>query len=217
MRLSLDDFLSDDGYKVKSVASAEDAIDEVYEHTYDLVLIDINLPGKSGFDLIEHIREEGHKMPLIAMTARDGIQDKIAGFEMGLADYIVKPFSLREVSARIKAHLRNYSSDTHSESLIRTDNFEVNRKNLSLKMKGKDIPVTQLEFRIMEILVDNNHALVQLDDLIDHAWGEQEDLINPPIRIHIGNLRRKIGDTNFQVIKTVPGAGYIFNDPLEIA
>ena len=216
MRLSLDSFLSENGFKVKSVASAEDAIDEVYEHTYDLVLIDINLPGKSGFDLIEHIREEGHKMPLIAMTARDGIQDKIAGFELGLTDYIVKPFSLREVNARIKAHLRDSDKAKGNQELIRTDNFEVNRKNLGLKKNGKKIPVTQLEFRIMEILVENNHSLVQLDDLINHAWGEQDDIINPPVRIHIGNLRKKIGDDNFQIIKTVPGAGYIFNDPLEI-
>lgn len=217
MRLSLDSFLSENGFKVKSVASAEDAIDEVYEHTYDLVLIDINLPGKSGFDLIEHIREEGHKMPLIAMTARDGIQDKIAGFELGLTDYIVKPFSLREVNARIKAHLKNSSQIKNTEDLIRTDSYEINRKNLSLKKNGKKIALTQLEFRIMETLVENNHSLVQLDDLISHAWGEENGIITPPVRIHIASLRKKIGDENFQIIKTVPGAGYIFSDPLEIA
>lgn len=216
MRTSLDSFLSENGYKVRSVASAEDAIDEVYERTFDLILIDINLPGKSGFDLIEHIREEGHKMPLIAMTARDGIQDKIAGFELGLTDYIVKPFSLREVKARIKAHLRDSELTSGNEEVVRSDNYELNRKNLSFKKSGKKIDVTQLEFRIMDILIQNNHSLVKIDDLIDFAWGEQEDMVNPPIRIHIGNLRKKIGDDNFQIIQTVPGAGYIFNDPLEI-
>jgi DNA-binding response OmpR family regulator len=217
MRTSIADFLSDNGYSVVEVSSAEEAIDEVYEKKFDLLLIDINLPGKSGFDFIEHVREEGHKMPLIAMTARDGIQDKIAGFELGLTDYIVKPFSLREVHARIKAHLRDTGQAKDNEDVIETDNFTLNRKNLSLKKGKKNIELTKLEFRIIEILIMNNHSLVGLDDLINHAWGEQDDMITPPIRIHIAKLRKKIGDDNFMIIKTIPGAGYIFNDPLEIA
>lgn len=217
MRTSIHSFLQEHGYNVSSCASAEEAIDEVYENKFDLLLIDINLPGKSGFDLIEYVREEGHKMPLIAMTARDGIQDKIAGFELGLTDYIVKPFSLREVHARIKAHMRNTGQDKDTSEKVITDHYELNRKNLSLKKDGKKIDLTKLEFKIMEILIVNNHSMVELDDLINHAWGEQDDLITPPIRIHIAKLRKKIGDDNFEVIKTVPGSGYIFNDPLEIA
>jgi DNA-binding response OmpR family regulator len=217
MRTSIASFLTENGYNVRGVSSAEEGIDEVYENKFDLLLIDINLPGKSGFDFIEHVREEGHKMPLIAMTARDGIQDKIAGFELGLTDYIVKPFSLKEMHARIKAHLRDIGKTKEAEDVITTDNYELNRKNMSLKKNGKTIELTKLEFRIIESLIVNNHSLVTVDDLISDAWGEQEDLITPPIRIHIAKLRKKIGDDNFAVIKTVPGAGYIFNDPLELS
>ena len=145
------------------------------------------------------------------------VAGRIAGFELGLTDYIVKPFSLREVNARIKAHLRNNGKAKDNEDIVNTDNFELNRKNLSLKKLGKNIELTKLEFRIIEILIMNNHSLVQIDDLINHAWGEQSDLITPPIRIHIAKLRKKIGDDNFAIIKTIPGAGYIFNDPLDIA
>ena len=80
---------------------------------------------------------------------------------------------------------------------------------------GKKVEVTTLELRMLEILLRNNHVLVPVDDLIEHAWGDQSDMVNPPVRIHIANLRKKLNDTNFQIIRTIPGVGYIFNDPVE--
>lgn len=211
MRDSLHEFLTEDGARVTSVASAEDGIDAVDEKDFDIAIVDINLPGKSGFSLIEYVREQGYSYPLIAMTARDGVVDKVRGFDLGLTDYIVKPFDLLELRARIHAHTKSVKDD---ES-IKTTHFELRPKSHDFKAYGKSVEVTTLEMRILEILMRNNHVLVNTDDLIEHAWGDQPDLVNPPVRIHIANLRKKLQDTDFKIIRTIPGVGYIFNDPIE--
>ena len=209
MRESLKKFLSEEGSIVIAVASAEDGIDAIDEKEFDIAIIDINLPGKSGFSLIEYIREQGIKIPLIAMTARDGIVDKIKGFDLGLTDYIVKPFDLLELRARINAHSKTKSTNG---SKIKTKNFELKPESFELRHNGELIELTTLEIRIIEILMKNSQVLVPVDDLIEFAWGDQPDMVNPPIRIHIANLRKKIGDEDFQIIRTIPGVGYIFND-----
>jgi DNA-binding response OmpR family regulator len=210
MRESLKTFLGEEGARVTAVGSAEDGIDAVDEKEFDLAIIDINLPGKSGFSLIEYIREQGYKYPLIAMTARDGVVDKVKGFDLGLTDYIVKPFDLLELRARINAHSKNNSSS----NIVKTRNFSLNLDSFEFKVKDKKTEVTTLEMRLLEILMRNNHVLVPTDDLIEHAWGDQPDIINPPVRIHIANIRKKLGDRDFQIIRTIPSVGYIFNDPI---
>jgi DNA-binding response OmpR family regulator len=211
MRESLLEFLIEEGSRVTAVASAEDAIDAVDEKEFDIAIVDINLPGKSGFSLIEYVREQGYTYPLIAMTARDGIVDKIKGFDLGLTDYIVKPFDLLELRARMQVHTKPSTKN----STIKTKNFELKPDSFEFKVNGKSTEITTLEMRILELLMKNNHVLVQTDDLIEFAWGDQPDLVNPPIRIHIANLRKKLGDTDYKIIRTIPGVGYIFNDPLE--
>ena len=211
LRESLKDFLSEEGFLATAVASAEDGIDAVDEKVFDIAIVDINLPGKSGFNLIEYVRGEGHQYPLIAMSARDGIVDKVKGFDLGLTDYVVKPFDLLELRARINAHTKA----TNSSGVLKTDHYELNPNSFEFKKDGNKIEVTTLEIRMLEILMKNNHVLVSVDDLVEHAWGDQPDLVNPPVRIHIANLRKKLGDKNFQIIRTIPGVGYIFNDPVE--
>jgi two-component system, OmpR family, copper resistance phosphate regulon response regulator CusR len=208
MRNSLKQFLIEDTYSVVAVGSAEEGIDAVDEKVFDIALIDINLPGKSGFHLIEYIRSEGYEYPLIAMTARDGVVDKIKGFDLGLTDYIVKPFDLLELRARIQAHTRRLPT-----SVVKTGSFELNNDTVEFKAYGKKIDVTQLELRILEKLMRHNHTLVKIDDLIEYAWGDAETISTPPVRIHIANIRKKIGDQQYSIIRTIPGVGYIFDDP----
>jgi DNA-binding response OmpR family regulator len=210
MRESLKKFLSEEGAKVTAVANAEDGIDEVDEKEFDIAIIDINLPGKSGFSLIEYIRAQGYTYPLIAMTARDGIVDKIKGFDLGLTDYIVKPFDILELRARIQVHMKDKTTN-----LIKTDNYQLRPESFEFKAYGKKIEMTTLELRMLEILMTRNNTIVTIDDLVEFVWGDSPDLITPPVRIHIANLRKKLGDKDFRIIRTIPGIGYIFNDPLE--
>lgn len=211
MRETLVEFFSSEGFTVTGLGSTEEGIDAVDEQKFDLAVLDINLPGKSGFDMIEYIRDQELEFPVIALTARDGITDKIKGFDTGFNDYVVKPFDLRELLARVKAHLRQ-SQSNDLEATIKTTHFTLEPKALRLLKDGEEVELTQLEFKLLHLLMLNNDTLVENDDLIEFAWGEQEDLINPPIRIHIANLRKKIGDEQYRIIKTVPGTGYIFRD-----
>lgn len=215
MREVLTRFLENNGFKVTALDSTEDGIDAVDEHDYDLALIDINLPGKSGFSMIEYIREQKKTMPLIAMTARDGLQDKLNGFELGLTDYLVKPFDLKELLARMQVHLSR-AGTTNKTAEVSTKHFRINPQSWEFfatkNHLQNQIELTKTEFRIMHLLILNNRTVVKLDDLIEFVWGDTPEALNPPVRIHLANLRKKIGDENLSIIKTIPGIGYRLND-----
>lgn len=204
--------LSRAGYEVRSAASAEQAKDLIFEDDdIDIGILDINLPGESGIALTKYLRDVGVTAPLIAITARDALNDRIEGLEAGFTDYVIKPFDINELKARVAAQLRQAGGGDKPE-VIETKNFTLRPEAFELKKNGNEIELTKIEFRIMQMLMENNTVMVAIDDIIEFAWGEQSDLINPPIRIHIANLRKKIGDTDFSVIKTIPGTGYKLND-----
>ncbi len=209
MRKAVKAFFLREGFKVVDVASTEDGIDAVDENHFDIALIDINLPGKSGFDMAEYIRGSYDDMPLIALTARDSLDDKLKGFNIGFSDYVAKPFNLEEVLARVRAQLKNNYSD---QEIIQTAKLKIDPRSMKFWVDSKEVELTQLEFRLIHILMRNAGVLVKIDDAIEYAWGEQSDLVDPPIRVHIAHLRKKIGDNHFTLIKTIPGTGYILND-----
>lgn len=211
LREVLGRFLENNGYRVMQFDSTEDGIDAVDEHDFDIALIDINLPGKSGFSMIEYIREQGKTMPLIAMTARDGLEDKLAGFELGLTDYIVKPFELKELLARMQTHLRTVGA-TNMTAEITTNSFRLNPETWEFFVGPKMVELTKTEFRMMHILMLHNRSIVKVDDLVEFVWGDGPESLNPPVRIHLANLRKKIGDNDYTIIKTLPGIGYKLND-----
>lgn len=205
-------FLSGNGFSVTALDSTEDGIDAVDEQDFDAALIDINLPGKSGFSMIEYIRAEGKTMPLIAMTARDGLDDKLNGFELGLTDYIVKPFDLKELLARLQAHVRMAGATNESAEIV-TPSYRLNPESWEFFINNKLVELTNIEFRMMHILLLNTPSMVKVDDLVEFVWGDGSDSTQPPIRIHLANLRKKIGDHDLSIIKTIPGVGYRLNDP----
>lgn len=209
MRNALIRFLESNGFVVTAVDSTEDGIDAVDEHKFDIALIDINLPGKSGFSMIEYIREKGEEMPLIAMTARDGLSDKLSGFKLGLTDYVVKPFDLKELLARILVHLKATNS---SNTEIQIGRFKINPLSWEFFINNKIVTLTKTEFRLMHCLMMHNKMVVTLDTIAEFVWGNGPESYNPPIRIHLANLRRKIGDSDCTIIQTIPGIGYKLNE-----
>lgn len=205
MRSALIRFLNGNGFKVTAVDSAEDGIDAVDDNDFDIALIDINLPGKSGFSMVEYIREQGKTMPLIAMTARDGLADKLSGFTLGLTDYVVKPFDLKELLARMLAHLKTQNSET---SDIQCGRFTISPQSWEFYVKDRLVRLTKTEFRLMHCLMLHSKMVVTLETIAEFVWGDGPDSYNPPIRIHLANLRRKIGDSDCTIIQTIPGIGY---------
>ena len=214
MRDVLTRFLENNGFVVSAFDSTEDGIDAVDDHDYEIALVDINLPGKSGFSMIEYIRDSGKSMPLMAMTARDGIKDKLNGFELGLTDYIVKPFDLKELLARMQVHLRAAGVTNESAEII-TEMYRLNPASWEFYIRKRHVELTKTEFRIMHILMQNNRTVVRLNDLVEFVWGDGPEALSPPIRIHIANLRKKIDDKDLNIIKTMPGVGYRLNDTTE--
>jgi len=207
LREVLGRFLENNGFSVTGCDSTEDAIDQIDEHDFDIALIDINLPGKSGFSMLEYIREQGKDMPLIAMTARDGLEDKLAGFELGLTDYIVKPFDLKELLARMQTHLRTVGVTNKTAEVV-VGSYRLDPESWEFFVGKKQIELTKTEFRMMHILMLNKRSIVKANDLVEFVWGDSPESLNPPVRIHLANLRKKIGDIDYTIIKTLPGIGY---------
>jgi len=203
--------LDNDGYRVMAVDSTENGIDAINDNDFDIALIDINLPGKDGFSMIEYIRSEGKTMPLIAMSARDGLQDKLEGFELGVNDYIVKPFDLKELIARMQSHLRIAGTTNQSAEIV-TKRFRLNPETWEFYVQNMPTELTKTEFRMMHILMLHKNSVVSTDDLVEFVWGDGPESLNPPVRIHLAHLRKKISDKDFTIIKTIPGIGYKFKD-----
>lgn len=211
MRIAVADYLRSNGYVVSSVRSGEELFTKELQLHADIALLDISLPGISGLEITKRLKQSGFDGPIIALTARDTVDDKLLGLETGMTDYLVKPFDLRELRARIDAQLRIHGQN-HDLSPISTEHFRIEPRRHRFYQDGIEKKLTMVEFRIMHILMQNNQTTVNTQDIIDHAWGEDAALSNPPIRIHISNLRSKINDDTLTVIQTVPGIGYLLND-----
>jgi DNA-binding response OmpR family regulator len=211
MRSAVSGYLTDNGYVVRSAPSAEVALDKKYPSSSDIAVLDISLPGITGLKFTEVLKESGFDGPIIAITARDTVEDKIIGLGAGMDDYLVKPFDLRELVARINAQLR-VKGMHHDLASIKTATYRIEPKRHKFFIQDTEVKLTLVEFRLMLKLMQNNHATVSSQDLIEAAWGDDAMTATPPIRIHISNLRTKLHDTNLTIIHTVPGVGYMLND-----
>lgn len=211
MREAVKAYLKDKGYQVFAFESAENAISSTFQDQADITLVDISLPGMSGLEYTNKIKNEGYTGPIIGITARDSVDDRVSGLSTGMSDYIVKPFDLRELDARINAQLRTRGI-FQNQATITTKNFKIVPKTHRLFKNEKQVKLTLVEYRIMLRLMQNNHGIVTTQDIIEFAWGEEASTTNPPIRIHISNLRNKIGDNQLTKIQTIPGIGYMLQD-----
>jgi DNA-binding response OmpR family regulator len=211
MRTAVARFLRDNAYLVHETDSAEAALAQDQLNDCDIAIVDIALPGISGIELTSQMKSQGFTGPIIALTARDTVEDKIEGLTIGMNDYIVKPFDLRELMARINTQLRA-AGNQHDMADVQTARFKLQPRRHRFFANGKEQKLTIVEFRIMQKLMQHNHTIVNSQDIIEAAWGDEASLSNPPLRIHISNLRAKISDDSLQIIQTVPGLGYMLDD-----
>lgn len=202
-------YLSRQGYDVDYFNTPQELFNNKNLNQYDCYLIDINLPEKSGYEVIQYLRTANTQSPVIAITARDSIQDKLQAFELGCTDYVVKPFDLQELEARIRTHLRKITPQHKTELII--NQFRIDDESHTACYDGKKLKLTNIEFRILYLLIQKANLVVNTDDIIEYAWGDEPDVINPPIRMHISKLRKKINDENYTIIETIPGIGFKLN------
>ena len=209
----LKDNLEFEGYEVDTAIEGNSGLQKVLQNQYDLILLDVMLPGVSGFDICKTARKEGINTPIILLTAKGEEIDKVLGLELGADDYITKPFSLRELLARIKAILRRApagKAESVDSEFIRIGNISVNFKNY-LALEGKsEIKMSYKEFEILHYLYMNAGKIIQRDDLMSDVWGIEYDISTRTVDNFILKLRQKIesDSNNPKIILTVHGIGY---------
>jgi DNA-binding response OmpR family regulator len=209
----LKDNLEFEGYEVDTAMEGNSGLQKVLLNQYDLILLDVMLPGVSGFDICKSARKEGVNTPIILLTAKGEEIDKVLGLELGADDYITKPFSLRELLARIKTILRRAligKEGSVEPEFTRIGNIKVNFKNCQALEGTNEIKMSYKEFGILHYLYMNAGKIIQRDDLMSDVWGIEYDISTRTVDNFILKLRQKIevDPNNPKIILTVHGMGY---------
>lgn len=205
-------YLENEGYEVKIAHDGIDGFAMFKGCDPDLVLLDIMLPGKDGWEVCRQIREVSSK-PVIMITAKGDVFDKVLGLELGADDFVVKPFDMKELSARVKAVLRrtNDRGGERNSNVIKFDNLEINMEEYTLKLKGKAIDIPPKELDLIHYLASNYNRVFTRDQLLDKVWGYDFAGDSRTVDVHIKRLREKLeGASDKWVLKTVWGVGYKF-------
>ena len=205
-------YLENEGYQVKTASDGTDGINYFKIYEPDLVLLDIMMPKKDGWQVCREIREISSK-PVIMITAKGEVFDKVLGLELGADDFIVKPFDMKELSARIKAVLRRYGagSNAQDDEVIRFENIEINLQKYELKLCGKPVDIPPKELQLLYFLASNCNRVFTRNQLLDKVWGFDYLGDSRTVDVHVKRLREKLeGVSDKWVLKTVWGVGYKF-------
>lgn len=210
--------LSKEGFTVLWADNGRRALELVRKEDPRLVLLDIRLPDMSGFDVCRQLRQEGKRQPILMLTARDDELDKVLGLELGADDYVVKPYNLRELIARIRAQLRRaYGelSESVSGDVLKFGEIEIDLVQFQVTKRGQTLALTPIEFRLLRHLAGHPNRPYERGALIEAIWGYEEDINNDrTVDVHIRHLREKLEDNaaNPRWIVTVRGMGYKFQE-----
>ena len=202
-------------YTVDTAFDGEEAMDRIYVEPYDLILLDIMLPKKDGFGVLLELRNEKKSTPVLMLTAKGGIEDRIKGLDLGADDYLPKPFSMEELLARIRALLRR--SNALVSPILKIADVSLNTASREVFQERQPVELTPKEFSILEFLLYNMNRAVSRYTIAEHVWGDEFDPVtmSNSIDVHIKNLRKKISDPKGKIIRTVRGVGYMIKDETE--
>ncbi|MFH1741685.1 MAG: response regulator transcription factor [bacterium] len=211
MRRGLEDNLRYDGYSIVSTANGKEGLRLAQQDTYNLIILDLMLPGMDGLDLCRQLKREGSSTPIIMLTAKGSESDRVMGLEVGADDYITKPFSLRELLARIKAILRR-SGAIASFSEYQFGDFYLNFKRYEATKAGEPLQLSPREFEILRVLTERRGEIVSRELFLEEVWGYDSAPSTRTVDNHIAKLRQKIetDPENPQHIVTVHRMGYKF-------
>lgn len=215
-------YLARDGHEVRSAADGPAALSEAISWRPDLMVLDVMLPGRSGFDVLRELRASGVTVPVILLTARDDLVDRVAGLELGADDYVTKPFEPRELSARVGAILRRAAGQlpepavpttgpaAAAESVVALDDLEIDRTSREVRRGGAHVRVTRAEFELLLALAEQPARVWSRDQLGSRVFGESFDAFDRTIDSHVKNLRHKLGPRpgGGSYVETVRGVGY---------
>jgi DNA-binding response OmpR family regulator len=200
--------LAADGYTTTTATDGHTGLDLALSGDFDLVVLDIGLPGLDGYEVLDQMRASGSRLPVIVLTARDSVTDTVSALEGGADDYMAKPFRFAELLARVRVRLRHASE----QGGTRNDVLEAGGVRLDLRTRqatrnGRDIELSAREFRLAEIFMTNPGQVLSREQLLSHVWGYDFDPGSNVVDVYVGYLRKKLGA---EAIRTVRGMGYRF-------
>lgn len=205
LALSLQKALTKSGYAVDMLDDGEDGQNALDQGQYDLLILDLGLPNLDGIDILVNLRKQKNNIPILIISARDKLDQKILGFQNGADDYLTKPFALDEVVVRVNALLRRTFQD--GQHLIEINNLLYDYTSKKLTKDGKMIELSQRELSVFEYLLANKNSVVSKDKIVDHITSYDSDIFSTTIETYISRLRKKLGDS-FS-LKTIRGLGYM--------
>ena len=202
--------LRSEGYIVDGVGSASDGLDYIKTYHYDLVIIDLQLPDGTGNSLIRRMRESGHTMPVLVLTARSELESKVENFQAGADDYVVKPVAMAELAIRVHALLRR--GPVLQENILKARDLEINRLTRQVKRHGKRIELSPKEYSLLEYLFLHSGRTLSRSMIVEKIWDQSFEGLTNIVDVYIGHLRRKIDEGHeIKLIRTVRGLGYMLD------
>lgn len=205
--------LEENDYKVKIVHNGLEGRDEALSGRYDLIILDISLPGMSGIDICKAVRSSNVHAPVLMLSAMGTTDDKLTGFDVGADDYLVKPFEFRELLARIKALLKRTNADSENKNIIKVADLEINSDSKIVKRANKKIDLTTKEYLLLEYLARNKGKVISRADIAEKIWDINFETGTNVIDVYVNFLRKKIDrDFSPKLIYTQIGMGYILKD-----
>ncbi len=203
--------LRENSYALDIARDGDEATYMASVNSYDLFVLDVNLPKKDGFEVCRELRESGNTKPILMLTARDAVEDRISGLDTGADDYLTKPFEFRELLARLRALLRR-QNEIRPPKIVIAD-LEIDTISRTVRRGGRKIELTTKEYSLIEFLAINKGKVVGRDEISEHVWDDTFDPFSNLIEVYIKRLRTKLdAGHDVQLIQTRRGAGYILND-----
>jgi len=215
LQITLKDRLVSENYDTSIAINGIDGFEQALQNNFDLILLDVMLPGKNGFDICRDLRSKNIKTPILMLTARGELPDKIVGLKLGADDYLTKPFEMLELLARVEALLRRNQksfSSINSVDIHTFDNIQINLKSAEVKRDDKPVELSAQEFRLLKFFIENKNTTHSREDLLKNVWKYEETPTTRTVDVHVAWLRQKL-ETNVkhpQLFITVHGLGYKF-------
>ena len=199
------------GYVVDTALDGEEGSFMAFTNDYDLIILDINLPKKDGFEILREIRERDREVNIIMLTALSDVDDRVRGFDLGANDYVLKPFHFEELKARIRALLRRQT--TIKDAVIETSGISFDTTKRTFSIDGEILRLTAKEAGILEYLFFNLGRYVTTEELMEHVWNDEVDLFSNVVRVHMSALRKKLkARLGKNIIRNEIGKGYIIDE-----
>jgi DNA-binding response OmpR family regulator len=210
--MALEDDLSLEGYSVTGERDGTRALERAREGDFDLIILDLMLPGLDGLEICRRLRAEKNQTPILMLTAKSQEVDKVLGLELGADDYVTKPFSPRELLARVKALLRRARPENPSPQQSVFDDVKIDFKGYTVTKRGEPVDLTAREFELLRLLVAHPNEVLRRDTILNEVWGDEWDVFPRTIDTHIVHLRQKLEDDPAEpkYIVNVRGVGYKF-------